>query len=92
MPALLNKVNVNSISDKPPLNLANRRKGTVSQFISMNRYIPYSLRIYTYTQAALILMFLVFDIVTFVYLTIFNIDVYIAVTISRKFCVILTEK
>ena len=46
MLALLNKVTVNSISDKPPLYWTNKRKGTVSQFIKVTRCIPNSLRIY----------------------------------------------
>ena len=63
---LLNKVTVNSISDKPPLHWTNSRKGTVSQFVYMTRYIPKPLRIYAYTQPSLILMFLYFDIITLV--------------------------
>ena len=64
MPALLNKVTVNFISDKPPLYWTNSRKGTLSQFVKMTRCIPKPLCIYAYTQPLLILMFLSFNIVT----------------------------
>ena len=64
MPALLNKVTLNSVSDKPPLYWTNSRKDTVSQFVQMTRCIPKPLRNYAYMQPSLILIFLSFDIVT----------------------------
>ena len=64
MPSLLNKVTVNSISDKLPLYWTNSRKGTVSQFVKMTRCIVKSLHICAYKQPSLILMFISFDIVT----------------------------
>ena len=54
----------NSISDKPPLNWTYIRKGTVSQYIQVNRCIVKTLRTYAYTQPSLILMFPAFYIVT----------------------------
>ena len=89
----------NTILGKRPLYWTYIRKGTVSQYIQVNRCIAKTLRTYAYTQPTLILMYPAFYIVTVwfvslcVYLSLFLMLIHVYYDLWLwSFLVILTSR